>query len=115
MAITNLSPSEIGWSCPTDLEPYESAYKYKMKLQDQQMWQLGIYINNAVSVAIDHCFSGKKAKSKYLEKPMLEEAMKYDGLTQEEIDEIEIQKMIANERAWQMKAKQSGMKSNFED
>lgn len=111
MTITSLSPDEIGWSCPKDLEPYDKAYRYKLKLQDEQMWQLGIYINNAVTVAVEHCLAGKKAKSKYLEKPLMDKVFEYEGLTQQEIDEIEIQKLIANEKKWQSASKQKGLKT----
>lgn len=45
----------------------------KIKEQDRMNWLLGSYINNAVIVAIDHSFNGKKATSKYIEKPFLEE------------------------------------------
>lgn len=112
MTITSLTPLEIGWSCPADLEPYERAYKYKARLLDQQMWQMGIYINSAVTVAVEHCLGGKKAKSKYIEKPLLESAMEYADLTQEEIEEIEIKKMIANEKAWQIHEQSKGLTTN---
>lgn len=32
---------------------------------------MGRYILSAVSVAVEHCLAGKKAQSKYIEKPVL--------------------------------------------
>ena len=36
------------------------------------MW-FGTYGLSAVSVAVEHCLAGRKAKSKYIEKPVLAE------------------------------------------
>ena len=36
------------------------------------MW-FGTYGLSAVSVAVEHCLAGRKAKSKYIEKPVLPE------------------------------------------
>lgn len=36
------------------------------------MW-FGTYGLSAVSVAVEHCLAGRKAKSKYIEKPVLSE------------------------------------------
>lgn len=49
-------------------------YREKQIEQDalMHMWW-GSYGLSAVSVAIEHCLSGKKAKSKYMEKPILSE------------------------------------------
>lgn len=35
---------------------------------------MGIYVQSAVGTVLEHCFAGKKAKSKYIEKPLLEES-----------------------------------------
>lgn len=34
------------------------------------MWQMGIYVLNAVSVAVSRSLNGRKAKGEYLSKPM---------------------------------------------
>lgn len=46
----------------------------KLKKLDMLNWLNGIYSQSAVSVAVEHCLAGRKAKSKYIEKPLLEEA-----------------------------------------
>lgn len=59
-------------SCPKELKPYEVAYKNKIKEIDAMMhaWW-GEYGLSAVTVAVEHCIHGRKASSKYIEKPIL--------------------------------------------
>lgn len=65
---------DIDWSCPADLEPYENAYKLQLRQQDSQLYTMGMYALSAVSVAIEHCFAGEKAKMEYIKKPFLQNA-----------------------------------------
>lgn len=37
------------------------------------MWMMGMYVQNAVSVAVEHNLAGRKAKSKYIDKPILQD------------------------------------------
>jgi hypothetical protein len=46
----------------------------KMKKLDMMNWLNGIYFQSAVTVAVEHCLAGRKAKSEYIKKPLLEEA-----------------------------------------
>lgn len=46
----------------------------RLKNLDMLNWINGIYSQSAVNTAVEHCLFGKKAKSKYIEKPLLEEA-----------------------------------------
>lgn len=57
--------------CPEDLKPYIESYKIRKKMQDEQMWLMGIYVREAVGVTIANCFS-KHSKAKYYEKPILQ-------------------------------------------
>lgn len=52
-------------------------YEAKIKEQDylQHLWW-GSYGKQAVYVAVEHCLAGRKAKSKYVEKPILSEIEK---------------------------------------
>lgn len=47
---------------------------------------MGMYALSAVSVAIEHCFAGKKATSEYIKKPFLSEMQTEEKqeLTEEE-------------------------------
>lgn len=58
---------------PHKLKPFIKAQELKRKIQDEMMWMMGMYVNNAVSVAVEHNLAGRKAKSKYMEKPMLQD------------------------------------------
>jgi hypothetical protein len=93
-------------SCPKELDSYDRAYKLKMQEQDHLMhlWW-GTYGLSAVSVAVEHCLAGKKAKSKYVQDAVMDELLENYGLTQEEIDNKELQKMLLAEKQWQMQAK----------
>ncbi len=63
---------DIDWACPADLEPYAKAYRMQLEQQDSQLHIMGMYVLSAVSVAIERNFS-KRAKGKYIEKPLLYE------------------------------------------
>lgn len=91
---------DIDWSSPVDLEPYEQAHKLQIQEQDSQLYTMGMYVMSAVSTAVDHAFNGKKAKSKYIEKPILAEVIEESMLTQEEIDEREMRKEILAMEQW---------------
>lgn len=74
-------------SSPTELKPFVTAHELKTKNRDEELWRMGIYVENAVAVAVDHCLNGRKANSKYMEKPLLVEAAerkRIENLTQEE-------------------------------
>ena len=74
-------------SCPKELEPYDKAHKQKLIEQDylQHLWW-GNYGVSAVSVSVEHCLAGRKAKSKFIEKPMLQEFEEQKKeLTEEEL------------------------------
>lgn len=69
-----LTVDDIDWSCPADLEPYAKAHNIETVEQDNLMWAWwGNYGLSAVSVAVEHNLEGQKAKSKYIEKPMLQD------------------------------------------
>lgn len=66
---------DIDSSCPADLEPYAEAHTLEMKQRDREMWMWwGEYGLAATSVAVDHCLNGRKAQSKYIDKPIMERA-----------------------------------------
>lgn len=96
--------------CPKELEAYDKAHKAKLQDQDNLMhiWW-GTYGLSAMTVAIEHCLAGKKAKSKYIEELVLKETFENYGLTTEEIDNKEIQKMLLAEKQWQMQAKMKSL------
>ena len=81
-----LSYKEFIHCTPKLLKSYDKAYDVKKKMQDESMWVMGQYILSAVSVAVDHCLNGRKANSKYVEKPFLFNRQKEESeLTEEEL------------------------------
>lgn len=105
-----LTIKDIENSNPREMKAYEDAFALSQKLIDRNSWNMGNYMTNAVTVALDHAFNGKKAKTKYLERPLLEEYFENLTLTQEEIDNREIQKMIAHERQQMARDRARGLK-----
>lgn len=96
-------------SCPTDLKPFEKAHKMKIQEQDYLSWLFNHYTLSAVSVAIEHNFAGKKAKSEYIKEPFLSKIFENDGLTEEEILEREIRKAILTEKQYIAMAVKNGL------
>lgn len=68
-----LSVDDIDWSSPADMEPYLKAHTEELKEKDYLAWLSNQYTLSAVSVAVEHCIAGRKAKSKYIEKPLMQE------------------------------------------
>lgn len=48
-------------------------HEEKIKEKDYLAWLSNQYTLSAVSVAVEHCLAGRKAKSKYIEKPIMQE------------------------------------------
>lgn len=84
-------------------------HEEKIKEQDYLEWIFGKYILSAVSVAIDHCFNGKKAKSEYIKEPLMSKVFENDGLTEEEIYERELKKALFAEEMWIKSGKKKGL------
>lgn len=76
---------DIDWSSPADLEPYAKAHKMQKIEEDNLIYAwCGSYLTSAVSFVIEHCFTGSKAKSKYIDKPLLQPEEENRPLTEEE-------------------------------
>lgn len=72
-------------SCPKELEPFVEAEKLRLKRQDEDMWVMGIYVQSAVRVAVEHCLAGRKACSKYIDKPLKEQVFEEQKLSEEKL------------------------------
>lgn len=57
-------------STPNELKPYRKADEIRRKQKDYDMWMMGAYVTNAVSVAVSNALAGKKSRAKYLDKPL---------------------------------------------
>lgn len=100
-----LSVDDIDWSSPADMKPYLKMHKEELKEKDYLAWIQGQYTLSAVSVAVEHCLAGRKAKSNYIKKPLLKELEEQNKpLTEEEIQR----------KRELFVAKLQAMKTNFE-
>lgn len=60
---------------PKKLEWCYKGYKLKKEEEDRNSWQRwGDYGISALIFAIEHCLNGRKAQSKYIDKPIMERA-----------------------------------------
>lgn len=90
-------------STPKVLKEYDLAYDLTRKRRDEEMWFMGQYVYSAVATAVEHNLAGKKAKSEYLKKPVMQLAedkrfeqmntrKEYVGMTAEEQEQAELEK-----------------------
>lgn len=84
---------EIFWTLnPRKFKIYKKAHNIRTKDMDEQMWIMGQYVMNATLVAIDRGLNGQKAKSKYIEKPLLHN-MTVEVLREEERMKLELKRL----------------------
>lgn len=97
-------------SCPKELQSYDRAHIKKNEEQDllQHLWW-GKYGVSAISVAVERCLAGKKAKQEYVKKPILKELFDDLNLTEEQRAEKEIQEAILVEEQWASFYKKKGL------
>ena len=90
-------------STPNVLKEYDLAYDLTRKRRDEEMWFMGQYVYSAVATAVEHNLAGRKAKSEYLKKPVMQLAedkrfeelntrKEYVGMTAEEQEQAELEK-----------------------
>ena len=79
---------------------HQEKLREHLMIQDRMAHAAGQYTLSAVMVAIDHAMNGKKAKSRYIENPVLAQAIEDSMLTQEEIDEREMKKELLAMEQW---------------
>lgn len=64
-----LTKQEVLDACPVEVEYVFEAQKIRKRLNDQSNWELGMYIESAVAVAVEHNLAGRKARSEYVKEP----------------------------------------------
>lgn len=93
-----MSIDDIDWSCPADMKPYLKAHEEELKEKDYLAWLFNQYTLSAVSVAVEHCFAGRKAHSEYIKEPILQTKEKNKPLTEDE-KQKEVDLFFARENA----------------
>ena len=105
-------PYELFWHLnPRKLKSFYKADEIAMKRRDAEMWHMGQYILSAVSVSIDHCLNGKKAKSEYVKEPIMRNASNSPELTEEEIKkqrELFVTMLLAKKANFELNKKSEG-------
>ena len=95
---------ELFWHLtPKKLKAFEKAHKIKKKIKDEEMYMQGFYNLIAFEVSLSHFGAGVfggKSEAKYLEEPITFKSYREENMTQEELDNLEIQKMIYAEEMW---------------
>ena len=105
MAI-GVSKDEFMHSTPKVLRAYDEAHKIKIKELDSLAWQFcGNYVMSAVMVSVEKCFAGRKARLKYIDKPVMKELEQENKPMTEE--NIKLQREL-------FVAKLMAMKANFD-
>lgn len=81
-----ISYEEFWHMNPHILDTIAEGHNLKMKMQDEQMWSMGLYVKSAVFTAVDHALNGRKAKSEYIKEPIMQSADSDKGrkLTEDE-------------------------------
>ena len=87
-----ISIAEFRHMTPRQLALCVEGHRQKLEEEDRLMWQwFGVYGTLSVLTAVDKCINGKKAKSQYIDKPLMAKGEAADGekeLTQEEKDRL---------------------------
>ena len=97
-----LTYKEYMHSTPRLLEAYEKAFDKKIEMLDSLAWQFcGNYVLSAVSVAVEHCLAGKKAKSEYLNQAVLKEYYANKYMTEEEKRQKQLDLFVERMKAMQ--------------
>lgn len=72
----------------------------KQKARDEEVWSyFGTYGISAVLTAVEHCLAGRKAVSKYIAKPNLQDGIRQNRPLTEEEKMLEVDKFFAQEEA----------------
>ena len=94
-------------------------HQEKIKEQDYLAWLFNQYTLSAVSVAVEHNLAGRKAKSKYIEKPLLQEIEKRNKpMTDSEIQkqrELFVARMQSMQANFQKKKKNETKNQGVKD
>lgn len=100
-----VSWEEFWHTNPFILKQIFKGHQQKIKEQDYMAWLSNQYTLSAVSVAVEHNLAGRKSRSKYIKKPLLQELEEKNKPMSEE--ELQRQREL-------FVAKLQVMKTNFE-
>lgn len=93
-----LTKQEVIEACPAEVEYVFEAHKIRKRLDDQSNWELGMYIESAVSTAVEHNLAGRKARSEYVKEPFITKIERDKAQAEGEQGN---KKLVATLLAWQ--------------
>ena len=95
-----ISLEEFKHMTPMELEYCLKGYELRRRLRDRDMWEyFGTYGLSAVMTAVEHCLAGRKAVTRYIDKPNLQEGRIQDRQLSEEEKMREVDRFFAQEEA----------------
>lgn len=87
-------PYDTFWHLsPKKLKAFYKAHEERIREQDYLAWLFNQYTLSAVSVAVEHCLAGKKARSEYIKKPFLQDIKKTENSNKESQEEVAVFEM----------------------
>lgn len=107
-----LSLHDIDWSCPSEMDVYIKAYQMEREEKDALVYAwIGSYGISALTFAIEHCLAGRKAKAKYIDKPIMKDIQAESKTLSEEETQKAVDLFFAQEKArrvnWRRKDKRN--------
>lgn len=84
-------------------------HEEKIKEKDYLAWWSNQYTMVAVTVAVERIMAGRKSSAEYVKEPALQKVIEESNMTQEELDERELRKMLMYEEQWVSLGRQSGL------
>ena len=81
-----------------EVEYVFEAQKIRKRMDDQSNWELGMYIESAVAVAVEHNLAGHKARSEYVKEPFVRKIEREQAQME---GEAANKKLVATLLAWQ--------------
>lgn len=95
---------------PHIIKCLQKGYEEKIRQEDylQHIWW-GSYGLSAVSIAVEHCLAGSKAKTKFIENPIFSKVSENEEFAEEQIYKNKVKKTLLAEEQWIMASKQKGL------
>lgn len=104
-----ISWGEFWKMTPRIIKAHQKGQEERMKIQDKLNWVSGQYTISAFATVLDSAFNGKKAKSEYINEPILPKMIENARMTEEERLEIEMQKELLAMQQWIENDKKRGL------
>jgi hypothetical protein len=101
-----LTKQEVMDACPVEVEYVFEAQKIRKRMSDQANWELGMYVESAVAVAVERNLAGNKARGEYVKEPFIrklerEEEQRRGASANEQL----VARLLTWQKNWEMEHK----------